>query len=89
MGNLAFLLFNGEAGTLLWSGTVGSPGPFCALGKQVSWYPQNVRLPLSGGAGFQLFDWALGALPQESLHALCGEKPSGTLRRCTIAKHGV
>jgi hypothetical protein len=31
-------------------GTVRSAEPFCILGKQISWHPQNGRLPLRGGA---------------------------------------
>jgi hypothetical protein len=38
-----------------WLGIVKSAGPLCALGKQVSWHPQNGRLPLNGRVGFPLF----------------------------------
>jgi hypothetical protein len=31
------------------------------------WHPQSGRLPLSGRAGFPLFDRVTGALPQEGL----------------------
>jgi hypothetical protein len=70
MGNLAFLVFKGEAG-VLWSGTVVSTGPFCALEMQVSWH-QHDRLPLSGGDGFLLFNMAVGAFPWEGLVVSAG-----------------
>jgi hypothetical protein len=67
VGNLAFLVFNGEAGALLWLGTVGSTGSFCALGNQVSWHPQTGKLPLSGRHELLLFDRVMGDLPQKGL----------------------
>jgi hypothetical protein len=46
-------------------GHIGKLWAFCALGKQVSWHPQNGKLPLSGRAGFLFFDSAVWALIQD------------------------
>jgi hypothetical protein len=64
-----FLLYNREAGVLSWS------GPF-ALGKQVFWHPQNDILPLSGEAGFLLFDGVAEILPWEGLVVNAGPQCS-------------
>jgi hypothetical protein len=95
VGNLKFLVLNGEAEALPWSGTVGNAGPFCALGKLVSWHLQNGRLPLSGKTEFPLFHRAVGALPWEDLVvalglcALWGEKPPGTSKMAKCEAWGL
>jgi hypothetical protein len=45
---------------------------FLSLGKLVSWHPQNGRLPLTGGAGFPLFNGSVRALLQEDLVVSAG-----------------
>jgi hypothetical protein len=57
MKNLVFLLFNGQAGALLLSGTVGSTVYLREAGllTPTKWY-----ITTHGGAGFLLFFRAVG-----------------------------